>query len=120
MLLLWLRAHISPPRLDPVAAPETRYAKSGDVSIAYQVVGQGPNDKVFVPGFVSNLELGWQEPRWASFYEELANLGRLIPLDKRGTGLRTTSGVCRRSRCGWTTFERRLAVPFIVHVLLRS
>jgi pimeloyl-ACP methyl ester carboxylesterase len=70
-----------------VTAPETRYAKSGDVSIAYQVVGEGANDIVFVPGFVSNLELGWQEPRWASFYSELAKLGRLILLDKRGTGL---------------------------------
>jgi pimeloyl-ACP methyl ester carboxylesterase len=70
-----------------VAAPETRYAKSGDVSIAYQVVGEGANDIVFVPGFVSNLELGWQEPRWAGFYGELAKLGRLILLDKRGTGL---------------------------------
>jgi pimeloyl-ACP methyl ester carboxylesterase len=67
--------------------PETRYAKSGDVSIAYQAVGEGANDIVFVPGFVSNLELGWQEPRWASFYGELAKLGRLILLDKRGTGL---------------------------------
>ena len=70
-----------------MAAPETRYAKSGDVSIAYQIVGEGPNDIVFVPGFVSNLELGWQEPRWASFYRELARVGRLILLDKRGTGL---------------------------------
>jgi pimeloyl-ACP methyl ester carboxylesterase len=70
-----------------VVAPETRYAKSGDVSIAYQVVGAGQNDIVFVPGFVSNLELGWQEPRWASFYRELAKVGRLILLDKRGTGL---------------------------------
>jgi pimeloyl-ACP methyl ester carboxylesterase/class 3 adenylate cyclase len=75
-----------------VVAPETRYAKSGDVSIAYQVVGDGSNDIVFVPGFVSNLELGWQEPRWASFYEELAKIGRLILLDKRGTGLSDQAG----------------------------
>jgi pimeloyl-ACP methyl ester carboxylesterase len=70
-----------------MVAPETRYAKSGDVSVAYQVVGEGLNDIVFVPGFVSNLELGWQEPRWANFYAELAKVGRLILLDKRGTGL---------------------------------
>jgi pimeloyl-ACP methyl ester carboxylesterase len=66
---------------------KTRYAKSGDVSIAYQVVGEGADDIVFVPGFVSNLELVWHEPRWAGFYRELAKLGRLILLDKRGTGL---------------------------------
>jgi pimeloyl-ACP methyl ester carboxylesterase len=73
--------------LEPVAIPETRYARSGDVSIAYQVVGGGANDIVFIPGFISNLELGWQEPRWAAFYSELSKLGRLILLDKRGTGL---------------------------------
>jgi len=67
--------------------PETRYARSGDVSIAFQVVGDGQHDIVFVPGFVSNVELAWQEPRWAGFYQRLAAFGRLILLDKRGTGL---------------------------------
>jgi class 3 adenylate cyclase len=67
--------------------PETRYAKSGDVSIAYQVVGEGEHDIVFVPGFISNVELVWEWPSWARLYEFLADLGRLITFDKRGTGL---------------------------------
>lgn len=52
--------------------PETRYARSGDVNIAYQVVGNGPYDLVLVPGFISNVEYGWEEPRLAAFYRELA------------------------------------------------
>ena len=67
--------------------PETRYAKSGDVSIAYQVVGEGEHDIVFMPGYVSNVELHWEWPSWARLYERLAGLGRLILFDKRGTGL---------------------------------
>jgi pimeloyl-ACP methyl ester carboxylesterase len=68
-------------------SPETRYAKSGDVSIAYQVVGDGEHDIVFVPGYVSNVELAWELPGWARLYELLAGLGRLVIFDKRGTGL---------------------------------
>ena len=64
-----------------------RYAQSGDVSIAYQVVGDGPFDLVLVPGFVSHLEHDWDEPRHAHFLERLASFSRLIRLDKRGTGL---------------------------------
>ncbi len=67
--------------------PETRYAQSGDVNIAYQVVGDGPIDLVFVPGFVSHLDLQWAEPRIARFLEKLASFSRLILFDKRGTGL---------------------------------
>jgi pimeloyl-ACP methyl ester carboxylesterase len=67
--------------------PETRYAKSGDIRIAYQVVGEGPFDLVFVPGFVSNVELWWEMPEWASFITRLAGFSRLILFDKRGTGL---------------------------------
>jgi len=71
-----------------VAAPaETRYAKSGDVHIAYQVVGEGPFDLVLVPGFVSNVEAAWESPRRARFFRRLASFSRLILLDKRGTGL---------------------------------
>lgn len=68
-------------------APETRYARSGDVSIAYQVVGEGEHDIVLFPGFISNVELAWDWPAWAELYERLAELGRLIIFDKRGTGL---------------------------------
>jgi pimeloyl-ACP methyl ester carboxylesterase len=67
--------------------PETRYAASGDVNIAYQVVGDGPIDLVFVPGFVSHLDLQWADPRIAGFLEKLASFSRLILFDKRGTGL---------------------------------
>jgi class 3 adenylate cyclase len=67
--------------------PETRYAKSGGVHIAYQVVGSGPFDLVFVPGFISNLDHYWSQPRLARFMERLASFSRLIMFDKRGTGL---------------------------------
>ena len=67
--------------------PETRYAKSGAVSIAYQVVGDGPFDLVFAPGSVSNLEFGWEEPTLERFYQRLASFCRLIIFDKRGTGV---------------------------------
>ena len=66
---------------------EARYARSGDVSIAYQVVGDGPFDLVYVPGWVSNIELMWEEPGYAGFLERLASFSRLIIFDKRGTGL---------------------------------
>jgi class 3 adenylate cyclase len=71
---------------------ETRYAKSGDVSIAYQVVGDGPMDLVLVPGFVSHLELDWEEPRSARFLGRLGSISRLIRFDKRGTGLSDRPG----------------------------
>jgi class 3 adenylate cyclase len=67
--------------------PETRYAKSGDVHIAYQIIGKGPFDLVFVPGFISHVDHVWDEPRWAGFLERLASFSRLICFDKRGTGL---------------------------------
>ena len=67
--------------------PITRYAKSGDLHIAYQVVGQGPRDLVYVPGWVSNVEVTWEEPSVARFFERLASFSRLILFDKRGTGM---------------------------------
>jgi pimeloyl-ACP methyl ester carboxylesterase len=63
------------------------YARSGDVSIAYQVVGEGPRDIVVVPGWVSNLEAGWEQPDQARAFDRLASFSRLIQFDKRGTGL---------------------------------
>lgn len=68
-------------------APKTRYAKSGDLHIAYQVLGDGPFDLVFVPGFVSHLEFEWEEPQFARFFQRLASFSRLIRFDKQGTGL---------------------------------
>jgi pimeloyl-ACP methyl ester carboxylesterase len=67
--------------------PETRYARSGDLNIAYQVVGEGPIDLVYVPGFVSNVELAWEDPSFAAFLRGLAAFARVIVFDKRGTGL---------------------------------
>ena len=69
------------------SAPETRYAKSGEVNIAYQVIGKGPIDLVFVMGWVSHLEYFWEEPSFARFLSRLASFSRLILFDKRGTGL---------------------------------
>lgn len=66
---------------------ETRYARSGPVSIAYQVVGDGPADLILVPGFVSHVEVAWEEPRLAHFLSRLASFSRLIVFDKRGTGM---------------------------------
>ena len=92
---------------EPVAV---RYARSGDVSIAYQVLGDGPTDLVFVMGWVSHLEYYWREPSFARFLGRLAGFSRLILFDKRGTGLsdpvtemptleqRMLSSVPRRSR----------------------
>lgn len=67
--------------------PETRYAKSGEVNIAYQVVGEGEVDLLFVPGWVSHIEYAWEEPTFAPFLERMASFSRLILLDRRGTGL---------------------------------
>jgi pimeloyl-ACP methyl ester carboxylesterase len=67
--------------------PKTRYAKSGEVHIAYQVLGDGPIDLLWVPGFVSHLEYDWEHPRPARFFRRLTSFSRLIRFDKRGTGL---------------------------------
>jgi pimeloyl-ACP methyl ester carboxylesterase len=66
---------------------ETRYARSGGVNIAYQVVGESPRDLVLIHGWVSNVEVFWEEPSAAGFLERLASFSRLICFDKRGTGL---------------------------------
>ena len=68
-------------------APRTRYARSGDLSIAYQVIGDGPVDLVQGPGFLSHLEYAWEEPGYARYLRRLASFSRLILFDKRGTGL---------------------------------
>ncbi|MDX2182078.1 MAG: alpha/beta fold hydrolase [Bryobacteraceae bacterium] len=75
------------PAVSAPADPETRYARSGDVNIAYQVLGDGPIDLVFVMGWVSHLEYFWREPNFARFLRRLASFSRLILFDKRGTGL---------------------------------
>src|SRR5262249_52194274 len=67
--------------------PETRYAKSGDVHIAYQVVGEGELDLVWIPSLAHHVELSWEVPPVARTLDRLAELGRLIVFDKRGTGM---------------------------------
>jgi class 3 adenylate cyclase/pimeloyl-ACP methyl ester carboxylesterase len=71
---------------------DIRYARSAGVSIAYQVVGDGETDLVFVPDFCSNLVYAWESPYWRPFYERLAQSFRLILFDKRGTGLSDRGG----------------------------
>jgi pimeloyl-ACP methyl ester carboxylesterase len=84
--------------------PETRYAKTADgVHIAYQVVGEGPLDLVFVMGWTSNIEAMWEEPDLARFVSRLASFGRLIIFDKRGVGLSD-----RVSDQDFPTFETRM------------
>ena len=90
----------APARAEPTARPrpsagamlvpsqaEIRYARNGDVGIAYQVIGDGPLDLVLVHGWVCTFQPGWEDPLIARFYRRLASLGRLILFDKRGTGL---------------------------------
>jgi pimeloyl-ACP methyl ester carboxylesterase len=70
-----------------MSTPDTQYAKNGDMHIAYQVVGTGPPDLLFVHGWISHLEHLWEEPSISRFFSRLASFSRLILLDKRGTGL---------------------------------
>ena len=89
--------------------PETRYAKTADgVHIAYQVVGDGPVDMVFVMGWVTNIEVMWDDPGFARFLDRLAAFSRLILFDKRGVGLsdRVPENGSRTSRRAWTTCAR--------------
>ncbi|HEX9124304.1 MAG TPA: alpha/beta fold hydrolase [Actinomycetota bacterium] len=67
--------------------PEIRYARNGDVALAYQVLGEAPIDLVYVPAWVGNLEIAWENPAYARFLRYLASFSRLITLDRRGTGL---------------------------------
>ena len=78
---------VQPSEPPATARARTHYATSGDLRIAYQVVGEGPIDIVFVMGWVSHLEMFWEEPHFAAFLNELAKVSRLILFDKRGTGL---------------------------------
>jgi class 3 adenylate cyclase/pimeloyl-ACP methyl ester carboxylesterase len=70
-----------------VNPPETKYAQSGDASIAYQVVGDGPLDLVHIPGLLSHLDLAWENPKYERFMERLSSFARVLVYDKRGCGL---------------------------------
>lgn len=76
-----------PPSQAAFSPPPVRYARSRDVNIAYQVLGDGPLDLVFVMGWISHLDYFWTEPSFARFLRRLASFSRLIVFDKRGTGL---------------------------------
>ena len=78
---------MSPWGVQPSPRPEIRYATSGDVSIAYHVLGAGPPDIVVAPGAISHLEIEWEYPLYRRFFERLASFARVIRFDKRGTGL---------------------------------
>src|SRR5438552_9085256 len=73
------------------AAPPTRYARSGDAQIAYQVIGEGPPDVVFIGGPASHLDLQWEEPESVRAMERFASFCRMIRFDRRGTGLSDTA-----------------------------
>ena len=70
-----------------MAMPETRYARSGDVMVAYQVLGQGPFDVVIAPPWVSHVELVWEIASWTALLHGFAEHARVLLFDKRGTGL---------------------------------
>ena len=67
--------------------PDTHYARSGNVYVAYQAFGQGPFDLVVVPGALSNIEYGWEIESWQNYYGALASFARVLLFDKRGTGI---------------------------------
>ena len=82
-----LHHHVQRHGAEETLVPRTRYVDSGGVHIAYQVVGDGELDILFVPGLMSHVELAWEDPGTVAFYARLANIGRLILFDKRDTGL---------------------------------
>jgi len=81
--------------------PQTKYTKSGNFNIAYQVIGNGPVDIIYIPGWVSNIDMMWAEPRLAAFLTRLTFFSRLIIFDKRGTGLSDRSD-------DYSTMEERM------------
>jgi class 3 adenylate cyclase len=74
-------------RIELLEPPETNYARSGNVSIAYQVVGEGPLDLVWIPSQAHHVEFNWENPSMARFLSRLASISRLLVFDKRGTGM---------------------------------
>jgi class 3 adenylate cyclase/alpha-beta hydrolase superfamily lysophospholipase len=93
------------------ALVETRFARSNDVDIAYQVIGDGPRDIVMTMGWVTNLEVMWELPEIASFLDSLSRLGRLVIFDKRGTGLSD------RFSCSLTLEERAEDVEAVMNAV---
>ena len=86
--------------------PDIKYATSGDLQIAYQVVGDGPVDVALAFDWGSNIELVWEHPQTERFLRRVASYGRLLLFDMRGSGCRTLSRTCHRWRNGWTASAR--------------
>src|SRR5438093_11415338 len=70
-----------------MSVPDVHYAHNGDIALAYQVVGDGPIDLVYVPQWISDLEIVWEHPLYTRFVRRLASFSRLVILDPRGPGL---------------------------------
>src|SRR3974390_1344109 len=83
----WGLAAKTVPKQTAGVGPEVHYAKNNGVNLAYQVLGDGPNDLLFVPGFASNLTWNWQLPSYAHLLRRLSGFSRLIVMDRRGCGL---------------------------------
>jgi hypothetical protein len=81
--------------------PPVRYARSGELNIAYQVVGDGPADLLMIPGWFSHLALDWEEPSWVRWCERLASFARVVRFDKRAPGCLTGRRGFRRRTSGW-------------------
>jgi pimeloyl-ACP methyl ester carboxylesterase len=102
-----------------MTVPQTNYARSGEASIAYQVVGEGPIDLLFPPGWISQVEQLWELPALRRFLERLASFSRLILFDRRGVGLsdrvsRHPSRMTRPWANGWhacSAWQRARARP---------
>ena len=86
--------------------PPILYARSGDLSIGYQVVGDGPAEMLMIPGSFSHLALDWQEPTWVRWCDRIASFARLVRFDKRGTGVSDRGPVFRLRMSGWKTHTR--------------
>jgi pimeloyl-ACP methyl ester carboxylesterase/DNA-binding CsgD family transcriptional regulator len=97
-----LDAPVQPATTAPVVRSEIRYANNDGVHIAYQVIGDGPVDLLFVHGFVSHLDLAWEEPEYRAFFEQLGRAARVIVFDKRGVGVSDRDG-------GPSTLEQTVA-----------
>jgi pimeloyl-ACP methyl ester carboxylesterase len=90
--------------MNDFALPETRYALSGDVNLAYQVMGDGPVDIILVPGFISHIEFRHELPGNTAFLRRLSSFARVVTFDKRGQGLSDRVSARLRSNSEWMTF----------------
>ena len=90
--------------------PDIHYAKSGGLNIAFSVTGEGP-DLVVAPGFISHLDIMWEEPSVVHFYSRLASFRRVVTFDKRGTGLSDPVMHRRRWKSPSMTYARSWTRP---------